>query len=313
MNKNSYNIDALLEYCNKNKICLISDYNNQKITRDTKIEGKCIINNCQNDFIKTFRYLKNFGGYCTICTKKNQKDKNKKTCLNKFGVDNPFKSSEIINKIKKTNLEKYGFENPLQNKNIKNKAKQTCFKNYGVEYSMKSEIVKNKAKNTFFKKYGVNHYMLTLEIQNKIKETCLKKYGYENPSQCPIIADKKTKNSYNRKLYIFPSGKQEYIQDYENFALDKLIKEKFIQENDIITGCKNVPTIWYNDENGKKHRHYVDIFIPLQNRCIEVKSTWTAKKKKDNIFLKQTAAKELGYKYEIWIYNRKGEIVEHHE
>ena len=155
--------------------------------------------------------------------------------------------------------------------------------------------------------------MLTPETQHKIKETCLNKYGYENPSQCPIIADKKTKNSYNRKLYILPSGKEEYIQGYEHFALDKLIKEEFIEETDIITGCKNVPTIWYNDELGKKHRHYVDIFIKSQNRCIEVKSTWTAKKKKDCIFLKQNAAKELGYKYEIWIYNCKGEIVEHHE
>jgi hypothetical protein len=381
MNKGSYNIDALLEYCDKNKICLINDYNNKKITRDTKIEGKCI-NNCQNEFNKTFRQLKKIGGYCSICTKQNQKDKNKKTCLYKFGVDNPFKSTEIINKIKKTNLEKYGVENPLQcelvnnirkktnlekygveypinsdiiqqkiketnikkygfenqfkskeiqqkiketnikkygfknpfqNENIKNKAKQTCFKNYGVEYSMKSEIVKNKTKDTCFKKYGVNHHMLTLEIQNKIKETCLKKYGYENPSQCPIIANNKTKNSYNRKLYILPSGKEEYIQGYEHFALDKLIKEEFIEENDIITGCKNVPTIWYNDELCKKHRHYVDIFIKSQNRCIEVKSTWTAKKKKDCIFLKQNAAKELGYKYEIWVYNCKGEIVECHE
>jgi len=59
----------------------------------------------------------------------------------------------------------------------------------------------------------------------------------------------------------------------------------------------------------KKHRHYVDIFIPSQNKCIEVKSTWTAEKKKDNIYLKQQAAKELGYKYEIWVYNRKFEKV----
>ncbi len=65
--------------------------------------------------------------------------------------------------------------------------------------------------------------------------------------------------------------------------------------------------IWYNDVNGKKHKHYVDIFIPSQNRCIEVKSTWTIQKMKDNIFLKQQAAKELGYNYEIWIYNSKGE------
>jgi hypothetical protein len=32
----------------------------------------------------------------------------------------------------------------------------------------------------------------------------------------------------------------------------------------------------------------------------------------DCVFLKQNAAKELGYNYEIWIYNNKGEIVEKH-
>jgi hypothetical protein len=54
----------------------------------------------------------------------------------------------------------------------------------------------------------------------------------------------------------------------------------------------------------------VDIYIPSQNQCIEVKSTWTAEKKKDNIYLKQNAAKELGYQYEIWIFNAKKELVE---
>jgi hypothetical protein len=62
--------------------------------------------------------------------------------------------------------------------------------------------------------------------------------------------------------------------------LQELI-ENNINEIDIITGAKNVPTIWYDDSDGKKHRHYVDIFIPSQNKCIEVKSTWTAEKKKD--------------------------------
>lgn len=91
-----------------------------------------------------------------------------------------------------------------------------------------------------------------------------------------------------------------------------MIQNEQIKEYDIITGCKNVPTIWYFDENGKKHRHYVDIFIKSLNKCIEVKSTWTAKKKKDSIFLKQKAAKELGYNYEIWVYDRKGNRVENY-
>jgi Uma2 family endonuclease len=90
----------------------------------------------------------------------------------------------------------------------------------------------------------------------------------------------------------------------------KNLKKKFYIYQNTVLIVKNVPTIWYNDDNNKKHRHYVDIFIPSQNRCIEIKSTWTSQKKKDNIFLKQKAGKELGYLYEIWIYNNKGEMVE---
>jgi 5'(3')-deoxyribonucleotidase len=120
----------------------------------------------------------------------------------------------------------------------------------------------------------------------------------------------KSNNSYKLKEYILPSGNTIKCQGYEPFALDELIQNENIFENDIVTGTKNVPTIWYNDLNGKKHRHYVDIFIPSQNKCIEVKSTWTAHKNIDCIFLKQNAAKKLGYDYEIWIYNAKGEKIE---
>ncbi len=125
--------------------------------------------------------------------------------------------------------------------------------------------------------------------------------------------EKCSKNAYKLKEYKFPSGRIDKVQGYEPYALDELIINEKINEIDINTGCKNVPIIWYNDENGKKHRHYVDIFILSQNRCIEAKSTWTAEKKKDNIFLKQNAAKELGYNYEIWIYNCKGVRVQKYE
>jgi hypothetical protein len=57
----------------------------------------------------------------------------------------------------------------------------------------------------------------------------------------------------------------------------------------------------------------VDIFIPCQNKCIEVKSTWTFITQKETIFLKQQAAKELGYLYEIWVYDGKGNKVEFYD
>ena len=122
--------------------------------------------------------------------------------------------------------------------------------------------------------------------------------------------EKCSKNAYKLKDHILPSGNTIKIQGYEHFAYNDLLQKENIPEEDIINGCKNVPIIWYEDENGIKHRHFVDIFIPSQNRCIEVKSTWTAEKKKDIIFQKQKSAKENGYNYEIWVYNQKGEKVE---
>ena len=118
-------------------------------------------------------------------------------------------------------------------------------------------------------------------------------------------AENIAKACYLIKDYTLPSGNIIKCQGYEHFALDELLKK--IGEEHILNSKIDVPNIWYYDLNGKKHKHYVDIFIPSQNRCIEVKSTWTIQKMKDNIFLKQQAAKELGYNYEIWVYNSKGE------
>jgi hypothetical protein len=116
-----------------------------------------------------------------------------------------------------------------------------------------------------------------------------------------------------------PNKKFYYLIDIALMIhIDLVIIEReissFIQlnENDIMTGCKNVPTIWYIDNSGKKHRHYVDIFIPSMNKCIEIKSTWTFTKQKDIVLLKQNAAKELGYTYEIWVYDSKGNKLENH-
>jgi hypothetical protein len=165
--------------------------------------------------------------------------------------------------------------------------KQTTLKNFGVEYPTQSELIKQKGRET-----------------SKIN------YGVEHPSQNADYAEKHSKKNYSKKEYVMPSGKTINVQGYEPLALDCLILNQQIKEEDIVTGCKNVPTIWYNDELGKKHRHYVDIFIPSLNKCIEVKSTWTKEKKNDCIFIKQKAAKELGYNYEIWVYDGKGNRVE---
>jgi hypothetical protein len=232
---------------------------------------------------------------------KEVQNKIKETCLEKYGVENYFQSNNKKIKSINTCLEKYGVENPSQNKNIKIKKEETCMKNYGVKSPFQMEETKQK-----------NRLVMTEnkdEIQKKYKVTSLKNWGVEHPSQNPEVMQKCSKNAYKLKDYVLPSGDIIKIQGYEHYALDEILQNNVLEE-DIINGCYNVPEIWYEDENNKMHRHYVDIFIPSQNRCIEIKSTWTAEKKKDCIFLKQKAGKKLGYNYEIWVYNSKGEKVE---
>jgi hypothetical protein len=241
------------------------------------------------------------------------KEKVKLTSLEKYGVEYYQQSPECKKEFKGTFLSKYGVDSPFKIEEVKEKGKQTCLEKYGVEYYSQSQKMKEQSKETSLEKYGVNHYTKTQEFKDRYKETCLEKYGVENSSQNKEVMDKIIKKAYKLKDFIFPSGKIEQVQGYEHYALDELIINEKIDESDIITGCKNVPTIWYSDKTCKKHRHYVDIFIPSQNRCIEVKSPWTEQINKDNIFLKQQAGKELGYNYEIWVYNGKGVRVKKYE
>jgi hypothetical protein len=239
---------------------------------------------------------------------KEVQEKAKQTCLEKYGVENPSQNKEVREKSKQTCLEKYGVEHSLQNKEVREKSKQTCLEKYGVEHPLQNKEVREKSKQTCLEKYGVECSLKNIEVQEKIKKTCLEKYGVENPLQNPEILDKASKNSYRSKIFTFPSGNAISCQGYEPFALKELSQTH--QETDIVTGCKNVPKLSYKDDTGKNHKHFVDIFIPSENKCIEVKSTWTIKLKNEIILLKQESAKTAGYKYEIWIYNAKGEKVE---
>jgi hypothetical protein len=157
-------------------------------------------------------------------------------------------------------------------------------------------------KQTNLQKIGCENYFQLNDIKEKIKQTNLTKYGVEYCIQNSEIAKKTLSSGLSFKEYKFPSGRIEKIQGYENIALDELINIELIDDNDIIVGCKNVPTIWYTTEDGIKHRHYVDIFIPTQNRCIEVKGEWFYKRDKNILKLKKQEAEKLGYKYELWVY-----------
>ena len=299
-----YDYNMLKSICEEGCVTLLEDYSNKYITRDTRIIAKCIM--CENNFNKSLNVLhkqRNFG--CYNCAKKIKFDRIKNTMVEKYGVEYAAQSVIFRDRMKKTNLEKYGVEHAIQNNEFKEKTIKTNLEKYGCEYVLQSNEVKEKRRLSNLEKYGVENITQVFEMKEKTKKTCLKKYGVEYAIQCPKIMEKNVKMSYYLKNYTLPSGNIIKIQGYEHYALDELIQNN-INENEIVTGSKNVPEIWYFDKFGKKRRHFVDIFIPSENKCIEVKSTWTLKKQKDIVFLKQNSALDLGYLYEIWIYDSKG-------
>ena len=186
------------------------------------------------------------------CISLNAVEKTKTMSLEKYGVENPFQSEEVKNKIKQTCLEKYGVEHAAQSEEVKNKIKQTCLSKYGVACTLQVEEVKNKIKQTCLKKYGVDNPVKVEEVKNKIKKTCLYKYGVENAIQSKEIQQKihetKKKNgSYGKSKeedYVYSAlvdmyGKdnveRQYSSDLYPFACDFYIisKDLYIEYNGI--------------------------------------------------------------------------------
>lgn len=330
--------DDLEKYCNDNNIELSEDYSDAILKDCTIIKGKCITKDCDGEFSKELQYLLRLGAYCRVCAKNNAKEKTANTNIKKFGHKFVFHNKEIKAKMDKTNIEKYGSTSPMQNKNIKAKRDETNIERYGSKSVFQNEKIKEKKYNTNMKKYGVKHVMQNEDIKAAAINTSIKRYGTKFPNQNNEVrkkientvmqrygvthimhnaeiaekAGKAGKNAFKPKEYTLPSGEVIKVQGYEPFALDKLINDEEVNEEDLITDRTKVPEIWYNYD-GDRHRYYTDIFIESQNRCIEVKSTYTFNIEKERIFCKHEAVKNAGFKSEIWVFDKKGNIVESYD
>ena len=154
------------------------------------------------------------------------------------------------------------------------------------------------------KNYGVDNPFNSKIIRDKIEETFINKYGVKRPTQLKEFQEIIQTNSLKFKQYKLPSGKIINVQGFEPFALNELILNH--NENDIITDRKDIPRIEYEIDNKKKY-YFPDIYLPKENKIIEVKSTWTFEKKKEITFNKATSTKDKGYNFEIWIYKNSKE------
>lgn len=235
----------------------------------------------------------------------------KKICetnLKKLGVAYPGQSEEIKDKIKATNLERLGVAYPGQSAEVKEKIAETNLERHGVKYTFQAEKVKKKIKDTNISRYGVDVPTKNPEIYAKIRVTNKERYGVENPQQSPEIQEKTQKTGKRFKEYVCPSGTVRKVQGYEPFALNILFGSGYT-EDQVLTDRRSVPRITYT-RSEKKHYYFPDIYIPHENRVIEVKSVWTYNYMKELNIIKATRTQEEGYLYEFWCFNCKGERID---
>lgn len=165
--KKKFTIEDIREYYKDCSCKLLSE---EYLGSNSPLKFVC---SCGNIFYSRFR-VRRKDQLCDVCMKKLQvvkmqktktdkygdpnffdKEKRKETWIQKYGVDNPLKSSKILEKRNNTNIEKYGTKHTFQSEKCKEKSRKTFLRKYGVEYGHQNKIIRNKFNLTIQKKYGV--------------------------------------------------------------------------------------------------------------------------------------------------------------
>lgn len=264
---------------------------------------------CKNNVTTFYSYKLGYAKYCSAkCVSNGTKQKRIATNLKKYNCEYGLQSTIVKNKRYKSNLLKYGVKNVYQAECIKTKIKNTNNKLYGCDNPMQNFDIKNKAQQTYKEKTGYDNPSQNPKVKQQKIETTIINFNVQHHMQNSIEFKKHQKSSFKLKNYTFPSGKIVKIQGYENFALDILLET--CNEYQILINVKDMPEIWYYTDDNKSHRYYCDIFIPSENKLIEVKSKYTFELYEKTNLLKQQASKDLGYDHEIWIIDPTGHIIE---
>jgi len=181
-------------------------------------------------------------------SRKEVREKSKKTNLERYGteyassnrtiakkISQTKKSEEFKNEHKKTIQKKYGVDNVFQSEEIKEKIRKSHMKKYGVDHHMKNDVVKNKMIKTLIEKYGVDNVAKDIHVKEKIKNTNRERYGFNNPMENDGIARKSkishhevVKNDINNNYRLINILRENEFWDKmktENFTLNELCSE----------------------------------------------------------------------------------------
>ena len=174
-------------------------------------------------------------GYRLTCGDKPCSTKlRRETCLLKYGVDNPKKSKEILDREKENIKEKWNGHHYMCDEKIQEKFNKTMIENWGVEWPQQSEKISEKSKESF--NNNPNNKEMIINRTNKI----LSKSSEEKQ----IILDKKIEAIIENwdsveNLYKHISKKVRE-KSFVNFGVDHHLSHPDIIKKRVDSYCKNI-------------------------------------------------------------------------
>ncbi|MCH5167400.1 MAG: hypothetical protein J1F35_05845 [Erysipelotrichales bacterium] len=226
---------------------------------------------------KTLKFISLGRGYVNFCSHKcaakHNQEHYREICLKRYGIDHPFKSKELQEKIhskemseyhKKKSLEKWGTEHPMQSEKYKKYFKKCIEKKYGngVTNVWQAEEVKKKLKNTWLEKYGTSVPSKSEEIKEKIKQTNLERYGVSCTLQIPEIKSHTNTPEAQRKIHESKKRNGSYGYSKNELEIFNKLKEKF-------------PKIIFQYLDINRYPFKCDFYIPELDLFIEYQGYWT--------------------------------------
>jgi hypothetical protein len=261
-------------------------------------------------------------------------DKIRKTHKAKYGVEFPLQAKEIQDKISMTFMKTLNAPRPFLSEiylqRMKDKYghewfcctdafKEVMRDKYGSEnyvtsdhckqqmldkYGSENYVTSDHCKQQMLDKYGSEYFITS----KKYREIMLEKYGAESAMQCPELFRKAQSSSFCRKPYISPDGKTFMVLGYEGIAMDDILKNEGIKT--FYAGeDKEIPVFQYIGDDDKTHSYYPDVYIPEENRVIEIKSVYTYNRDPEKTLCKALKVSE-SHLFELRLYNSHKEVVE---
>jgi hypothetical protein len=213
---------------------------------------------------------------CVVCGRESAK----KTCLFKYGVDNPTKLKKISEKISINYKNKSDFEKELMKENQKN----TSFDKYGTWF-VNTSSYKKKVKETSIEKYGVDDYRKSDVFKNKVRDTIYERYGVLNLSH--MTHDFKKSWFGNKINGLHQPSNLKYQGTYELDFIEKYYNMVVIE--------KTSPIQYQLNEN--THYYHPDFYLPKYNLIVEVKSTYTYEYDLDKNIAKKEYSIKSGFNF----------------